>query len=246
MAAARRTRRRSPKRCCTASDPRVEQHGRCGARSVPRLRHDRRRSPSGSAGVSSASSASRLTPKPRRARLAAVTPLKAALVEIVQAASARSRASPSASLVEIGLISPGTVLYDARGAGTRPRSAPTARSPAAGARRLDPQDRRPCARRAACNGWTFWHYEADGTLKPIDALREAARRELELAGLRPGRARSRRARARELCASRSAAPLRASSRDMTQRQRAGCSCLARAAHRAEPRRDRPKAPNGNG
>ncbi|WP_298668384.1 site-specific DNA-methyltransferase [uncultured Sphingomonas sp.] len=24
----------------------------------------------------------------------------------------------------------------------------------------------------ACNGWTFWHYEADGQLKPIDALRQ--------------------------------------------------------------------------
>jgi modification methylase len=32
---------------------------------------------------------------------------------------------------------------------------------------------------AACNGWTFWHYEAGGTLKPIDVLRERARRELE-------------------------------------------------------------------
>ena len=24
----------------------------------------------------------------------------------------------------------------------------------------------------ACNGWTFWHYEADGALQPIDALRQ--------------------------------------------------------------------------
>lgn len=24
----------------------------------------------------------------------------------------------------------------------------------------------------ACNGWTFWHYEADGALRPIDALRQ--------------------------------------------------------------------------
>ena len=23
-----------------------------------------------------------------------------------------------------------------------------------------------------CNGWSFWHYEADGGLKPIDALRQ--------------------------------------------------------------------------
>lgn len=24
----------------------------------------------------------------------------------------------------------------------------------------------------SCNGWTFWHYEADGAIKPIDALRQ--------------------------------------------------------------------------
>jgi modification methylase len=30
----------------------------------------------------------------------------------------------------------------------------------------------------ACNGWTFWHYEAEGRLEPIDSLREAARRQL--------------------------------------------------------------------
>ncbi len=24
----------------------------------------------------------------------------------------------------------------------------------------------------ACNGWTFWHYEADGVAQPIDALRQ--------------------------------------------------------------------------
>jgi modification methylase len=34
----------------------------------------------------------------------------------------------------------------------------------------------------ACNGWTFWHYAAEGRLKPIDALREAARAKLEPQG----------------------------------------------------------------
>ena len=24
----------------------------------------------------------------------------------------------------------------------------------------------------SCNGWTFWHHEADGTLQPIDTLRQ--------------------------------------------------------------------------
>ena len=24
----------------------------------------------------------------------------------------------------------------------------------------------------SCNGWTFWHYEVDGDVKPIDAARQ--------------------------------------------------------------------------
>jgi modification methylase len=34
--------------------------------------------------------------------------------------------------------------------------------------------------KAACNGWTYWHYEAEGKLKPIDALRMEAKRQLGL------------------------------------------------------------------
>jgi modification methylase len=26
----------------------------------------------------------------------------------------------------------------------------------------------------SCNGWTFWHFERDGTLQPLDVLRETA------------------------------------------------------------------------
>ncbi len=33
---------------------------------------------------------------------------------------------------------------------------------------------------AACNGWTFWHYENEGHLKPIDVLRTQARQQLGL------------------------------------------------------------------
>src|SRR5678815_5440786 len=48
-----------------------------------------------------------------QARLEAVTPLKAASVETVRGKRAEARI-PFGALVEIGLISPGTVLYDAR------------------------------------------------------------------------------------------------------------------------------------
>ncbi|MEX2642891.1 MAG: site-specific DNA-methyltransferase [Acetobacterales bacterium] len=33
----------------------------------------------------------------------------------------------------------------------------------------------------ACNGWVFWHYEDDGGLQPIDALRETIRAEIAAA-----------------------------------------------------------------
>jgi modification methylase len=36
--------------------------------------------------------------------------------------------------------------------------------------------------KAACNGWTYWHFEAEGKLKPIDVLRGEAKRQLGLNG----------------------------------------------------------------
>ena len=32
----------------------------------------------------------------------------------------------------------------------------------------------------SCNGWTFWHFQVDGKLKPIDVLRDQAKRQLGL------------------------------------------------------------------
>ena len=37
--------------------------------------------------------------------------------------------------------------------------------------------------KTACNGWTFWHFETNGRLQPIDALREEAKRKLGLSGV---------------------------------------------------------------
>ncbi len=34
--------------------------------------------------------------------------------------------------------------------------------------------------RAACNGWTYWHFETQGKLQPIDVLRERAKHQLGL------------------------------------------------------------------
>jgi modification methylase len=112
-----------------------------------------------------------------RARLAAVKPLKSAAVEIARGKRAEARI-PFGALVEIGLISPGTVLYDARARHEAEVRADGSIA-SAGAQGSIHKIGAHVQGAAACNGWTFWHYDANGTLKPIDALREAARRQLE-------------------------------------------------------------------
>jgi modification methylase len=112
-----------------------------------------------------------------RARLKAVTPLKAASVETVRSKRAEARI-PFGALVEIGLISPGTVLYDARARHEAEVRADGSIA-SAGAQGSIHKIGAHVQGASACNGWTFWHYEAEGMLKPIDALREVARRQLE-------------------------------------------------------------------
>jgi modification methylase len=84
---------------------------------------------------------------------------------------------PFGALVEIGLIAPGTTLYDARArheAKVRADGSIASGGSQGSIHKIGAQVQGA----AACNGWTFWHYEAAGTLKPIDALREEARARL--------------------------------------------------------------------
>jgi modification methylase len=88
---------------------------------------------------------------------------------------------PFGTLIEAGLISPGTVLTDVRARHeAEVRADGTLRSGAhlgsihrvgALVQGLD-----------ACNGWTFWHFGANGGLAPIDELRKIVRSELATAG----------------------------------------------------------------
>jgi modification methylase len=111
------------------------------------------------------------------ARVAATAPLDPASLK--NAPSKRTEARiPFGALVEIGLISPGTVLYD-RGARHEAEVRADGSIACAGAQGSIHKIGAHVQGATACNGWTFWHYDAEGTLKPIDALREQARRELE-------------------------------------------------------------------
>ena len=88
---------------------------------------------------------------------------------------------PFATIVEMGLVKPGAALYDARRrfSATVHADGTVAVADAAGSihrvgahvQGLD-----------ACNGWTFWHYERDGGLDPIDELRRIARVSLARVG----------------------------------------------------------------
>ncbi|HAH64894.1 MAG TPA: modification methylase [Rhizobiales bacterium] len=111
------------------------------------------------------------------ARLAALAPLDSAALQVVKGKRAEARV-PFGALVELGLIVPGTVLYD-QAARHEAKVRADGSIASAGAQGSIHKIGAHVQGALACNGWTFWHYEAEGTLKPIDALREAARRQLE-------------------------------------------------------------------
>ena len=79
---------------------------------------------------------------------------------------------PFGSLVERGLLPPGTKLFDRM---RRVSAIVTADgSVVAGAVRGSIHKVGAAVQNApACNGWTFWHFERDGRLVPLDVLRDA-------------------------------------------------------------------------
>jgi modification methylase len=114
------------------------------------------------------------------ARIAAVAPAPAEAVVLAPTKRSEPRVAFNV-LVESGLISPGAKLSDVRGRhvaevcadGTLKSGDHVGSIHRVGAlvQGLD-----------ACNGWTFWHYNRENALGPIDELRTAARRSLASAG----------------------------------------------------------------
>ena len=115
-----------------------------------------------------------------KARLAALSPLQQDSLQVAKGKRAEPRI-PFGALVELGLISPGTVLYDS-GARHEAKVRADGSIACAGAQGSIHKIGAHVQGALACNGWTFWHYEAEGRLTPIDALREAARAKLEPQG----------------------------------------------------------------
>ncbi|MEP7239489.1 MAG: site-specific DNA-methyltransferase [Devosia sp.] len=111
-------------------------------------------------------------------RIAAVKPFSAEVLETAVSKRSAPRVA-FGSLVEMGLISPGTELIDARGrwsalvkadgtlrSGLHEGSIHRVGALVQGAE--------------ACNGWTFWHTNANGRVAPIDLLRADVRANMGL------------------------------------------------------------------
>lgn len=107
------------------------------------------------------------------ARIAAVEPLGKAELTVLTGKRAEPRVA-FLSVVEAGLLAPGTVLKDARKrfqAIVRADGTLVADGDAGSIHRIGAR----VQGFDACNGWTFWHFEQDGAMKPIDELRKIIR-----------------------------------------------------------------------
>ena len=127
-------------------------------------------------------------------RIARVQPLGPDSLETARSKRTEPRV-PFGQIIELGILEPGTKLWDERGrvwaevradgtlalasVGTAKRqlkSMPDGAAQSGSIHRLGAE----VQGKTACNGWTFWHFEADGKLKPIDLLRDQAKRQLGL------------------------------------------------------------------
>lgn len=111
----------------------------------------------------------------RIARIASVSPQA---LETVPSKRTEPRI-PFGTIIELGILEPGQKLFDHR---RQIRAEVKADGSLAHAGNQASIHRLGALvqGKAACNGWTFWHYEVEGKLKPIDALREQAKRQLGL------------------------------------------------------------------
>jgi modification methylase len=111
-----------------------------------------------------------------RERIDAVEPLGSGTLSVMSGKKAEPRVAFN-TLIESGLIAPGTVLTDARrrhSAIVRADGTLASGSDAGSIHRVGAK----VQGLDACNGWTFWHYADGAELKPIDALRAIVRSQM--------------------------------------------------------------------
>jgi modification methylase len=103
-------------------------------------------------------------------RIAAALPLDESAVTTMQSPTAAPRVA-FGTLIETGYLAPGVKLFD-----SKRKWAATVRADGSLAVGTDTGSIHKVGatlqNAPSCNGWTFWHYEAEGRLKPIDTLRQ--------------------------------------------------------------------------
>jgi modification methylase len=111
-------------------------------------------------------------------RIARVRTLPPSAIETARSKRAEPRV-PFGTIIELGMLEPGSPLYDERReirAEVRADGTLWAKGKQGSIHRLGAA----MQGKAACNGWTYWHFEAEGKLKPIDLLRDEAKRQMGL------------------------------------------------------------------
>jgi modification methylase len=105
-----------------------------------------------------------------RERIAAALPLDESALKTMRSPTAAPKVAFGV-LVETGLLAPGAVLTDAK---RRYRATVRADGSLLAGEVSGSIHKVGATLQSApsCNGWTFWHYEEAGALKPIDALRQ--------------------------------------------------------------------------
>jgi modification methylase len=115
-----------------------------------------------------------------RERIASVRPMDKPDLALVQGKRSEPRVA-FVSLLDAGLLKPGTTLYDAKkrwAAKVRADGTLAVNGEAGSIHRMGAI----VQGLDACNGWTFWHYERVGGLNQIDELRKIVRLGMERAG----------------------------------------------------------------
>jgi modification methylase len=113
-------------------------------------------------------------------RIAGVRPLELDAIAMLPSTRSEPRI-PFGQIIELGILEAGQKLFDPRRevrAEVRADGTLYYAGQQASIHRLGAL----VQGKAACNGWTFWHFEAEGKLKPIDALRVEAKRQLGIRG----------------------------------------------------------------
>jgi modification methylase len=105
-----------------------------------------------------------------RERIAAALPLDESALTTMQSPKAAPRVA-FGTLVETGMLPAGSIVFD-----VKRRWRATVRADGSlvmnGAHGSIHKMGAELQGAPSCNGWTFWHFEADGVARPIDALRQ--------------------------------------------------------------------------